>query len=715
MKRAVALVAAALAAFAGHASGQDRPTPPPDSVLYYLPEITVTATRSPMPILSVPLAVTVVPLRRFQNTNGMRIEQTLATIPGVLAQSRSGTSDVRIVVRGFGARGAGDRSNAGTTRGVRILQDGFPETEPDGRTSLDLVDLSATQDVEVVRSNASALWGNAAGGVINFSSIPYFERPFLSYEQSLGDGGLRREIARLGTRVGEARLFATGVRTDYDGWRQNSGSRRSLVNLGAVVPLAERTRLRVHAVAADNELDIPGPLTMAQAGANPQNANATYLVRRERRHNRLGRIGVALDRDVGEGRALSGMVFASPKYLQRSERGTFRDFNRYHVGGNLTVREERKLSERVRSSFSAGLDEAYQDGAILFYSLTADGQRGSELRDNKREGAGNFGAFLQERLALDERLEVTVGARYDAITYYNASYIDAGLSGNKSFKRLTPKLGLVYRPTPDRSFYANVGGGVEAPAGNETDPASTFGQDTVYALNPLLEPIRSTTYELGSKQVRAFAGNGFLRGIAYDVAAYWTDVTNEIVPYRGGRFYFTAGRVRRRGVEAGLQVHTAPRLVLAGALTLSDNHYRTYLVDSVHYGVPGRFADYSGKRVVGVPDVFASGNLTWAPRFQELVEAGVGVRTVARYFVDDANRVEAPAYTIVDATLATRHALPLPGGATVRGFLRVENLADRRYIASAFLNPDVVNGVPVAFEPGLPRQVILSLALGWGQ
>jgi phosphoglycolate phosphatase-like HAD superfamily hydrolase len=65
----------------------------------------------------------------------------------VLAQSRYGTSDVRIVIRGYGARGAGDRSNAGTSRGVRVLVDGIPETEPDGRTAFDQIDLAAAEGV----------------------------------------------------------------------------------------------------------------------------------------------------------------------------------------------------------------------------------------------------------------------------------------------------------------------------------------------------------------------------------------------------------------------------------------------------------------------------------------------------------------------------------------------------------------------------------------
>jgi hypothetical protein len=43
----------------------------------------------------------------------------------------------------------------------------------------------------------------------------------------------------------------------------------------------------------------------------------------------------------------------------------------------------------------------------------------------------------------------------------------------------------------------------------------------------------------------------------------------------------------------------------------------------------------------------------------------------------------------------------------------VSNLFNRRHIGSAFLNPDVVNGIPVAFEPGPPRSVVIGAAIGW--
>jgi iron complex outermembrane receptor protein len=683
---------------------------PPRDSLIPLPGLSVSVARSPMRALDVPLAVTVVNKAQFEHHNGFRLDEALRLIPGVLAQSRFGTSDVRIVIRGFGARGAGDRSNAGTTRGIRILQNGIPETEPDGRTAFDLVDLGAIQGIEVVRSNSSAVWGNAAGGLVNFLSLPGFARPFVAFQEDVGAFGLTREIAQAGAQLGSSKLAATLIRTDFDGYRANSSSERSLVNLGLTAPLGNNTNLNLSVLAADNLFHIPGPLTQAQFDQDPQQANATYLTRRERRRNRIGRFGVSIDHELGAGKTMSGMLFVNPKYLQRSERGTFRDFTRYHTGGNIVFRDQRAFTENVRSAFTMGTDEAYQDGAILFYSLSAQGERGPTLMTDKREGANNFGFFAQEQLSIGDGLDLTIGGRYDNITYYNNDFLNSKLDDRKSFSRLSPKIGVLYRTSANHSIYANVGGGIEAPAGNETDPAPPF--DTVTAINPLLDPIRSTTFELGTKQFINM--EGFIRGLSYDVALYATNVRNEIVPYRGGRFYFTAAKAQRRGAEVGVQVQTASGFSLETALTFSDNKYKEYVVDSVHYNRPGQTADFSDNKIVGIPDMFGGANLNYVPTFFDAIKLGFEVQAVGDYFADDANRVTVPSYTLYNASLGLAKPVRL-GRLDVRGAVRLENLADKTYVASAFLNPDLVGGSPAVYEPGLPRQVFFTLSLGFGR
>jgi iron complex outermembrane receptor protein len=697
---------------AARPSAAQQPAPGKRDSAYVLPGVSVTAARHAASPLAVPFALTRIDARDWRGTRGYGLEDALNRVPGVLAQSRYGGSDIRLVIRGYGARGAGDRSNAGTARGIRVLLDGFPETEPDGRTSFDGIDLASASAIEVIRSNATSLYGNAAGGVVNISTLPDFTEPFGEAEYEAGGFGLVRLIGRGGTVWGGSRLAGSVVRTTFDGWRIHSDAERTLANVAMAAELDQRTRLGLYAMGTSNQFRIPGPLTLAQVQADPSQANATYQSRDERRFNRLGRFGATLEHGMGRAGAISSSAFVTPKFLQRSERGTFRDFTRYHVGGNLIYRNEGRLGGATRGSFQAGLDEAYQDGAILFYGLTPAGTRATDLRDNKREGANNFGLFAQGELQLAERWALSLGARYDRVTYYSESFITPALNAERAFSRVTPKVGLNLRLTPTQSIYANVGGGVEVPAGNETDPAGTFGQDTVTAINPLLDPIRSTTYEVGTKQVLVPA-QGFIADLSYDVAVYHTRVTDDIVPYRGGRFYFTAGKTHRTGAELGLTARSRGGWSLTTALTWSNNKYAEYVVDSVHYQRPGHFADYSGNAMVGVPEWIYNVNLGYGPAALQGLRLQVGAQGSGKYFADDANTVNVPGYTVFTATASLDEPIRLGGGLGVRGYVTVNNFSDKRYIGSAFLNPDVVGGVPVAFEPGLPRAVVVGVALGW--
>ena len=250
---------------------------------------------------------------------------------------------------------------------------------------------------------------------------------------------------------------------------------------------------------------------------------------------------------------------------------------------------------------------------------------------------------------------------------------------------------------------------MEVPANNETDPAGTFGQDTITGINPLLKPIRSLTYEIGTRQVIAGTKPG-IKSLRYDVALFNTEVRNELVPYRGGRFYFNAGKARRQGAELSTELELEEGFAFRSSATLMRAKYLEYTVDSVHYGKPGAIADYAGKAVVGTPRAMGSIGARW-DAYDTPLRFESEMQYTGPYVLNDANTVELPSATVFNATVSLRRPQRIGSKLGITGFVRVENLLDRRYVTSGFLNPDVVAGQFVAYEPGFPRSFVVSLGL----
>jgi iron complex outermembrane receptor protein len=365
----------------------------------------------------------------------------------------------------------------------------------------------------------------------------------------------------------------------------------------------------------------------------------------------------------------------------------------------------------MKTRWSAGVDEAYQDGSIQFYTLT-NNTRGV-LSDNKGEGANNLGIFLHSELPVNDRLNLSLGARYDAISYYYRTFFTPNPPvkfDSRRFDRVSPKLGFTWSLSPMRSIYGNVGGGIEVPAGNETDATPT---SPPALLNPLLDAINSTTYELGMKSLPTPVGNSPV-SVGYDVALYDTEVQNEIIPYAGGRYYASAAKALRSGLEIGTTMATTSGIFGGAALTFSKNTDLEYVVDSAIIAAAnvGRGADLSDNEIVGIPSVMTNIELgTEIPGTRGLRIKGA-MEHSGDYFADDANKVSVPSFTIFNLTAELSRPIVAANGWGVRGFITVHSITDKKYIGSAFLNPDLVSNAPAAYEPGMPRTVIVPFSAG---
>src|SRR3989454_6887823 len=143
-----------------------EPDPPPPK--FALPPITVSATRSTLPLSKTPHAVPLVDKAQISGAKPpWGLDEALAGIPGVYVANRYNFSvDQRISIRGFGSRAAF------AVRGIKVFLDGIPQTLPDGQGQLTNLDLAAVDRIEVLRGSSSALFGNASGGVVSIWTDP---------------------------------------------------------------------------------------------------------------------------------------------------------------------------------------------------------------------------------------------------------------------------------------------------------------------------------------------------------------------------------------------------------------------------------------------------------------------------------------------------------------------------------------------------------------
>jgi len=680
---------------------------------YQSREVVVSAIRDEENLLEIPLAVTVVPRMVLQTQRGYGIDGVLTLVPGVIGQSRSGGTDARIQIRGFGARGAGQRSNAGTSRGIRFYTDGIPETEPDGRTSFDLINTFHASSIEVIRSNASTLWGNASGGIVSVSTVPKEQSAFVDVGTTVGSFGLHRQSLLANSPLGNGQIYASITNTAFDGWREQSRGSQVLGTLGVVTRPSESTTVKLFVTGGRNQFHIPGPLTRDQFLSDPQQAQRDTLVykpsfvqRDERRDNALARIGTTIEHEFSSSVGVSAMGFVQTKKLARSERNTWRDFDRYHVGGNAVLHASQQLSPSTYNKILVGTDLQVQDGSILFYNLdpTTAG-RGRTLRQNKREGASNVGAFVQDEVMLGA-LSIVAGLRYDAVQYANQDFIDPAADTSVTFSRLIPKLGVNYRIGSDVSMYASLGGGIEVPAGNETDPPAFIGATVpTRAINPLLSPIISTTYELGVK------GN-ISSNVVFDAAAYMIDITNDIAPYNSGAFFTTVGASRRIGAELGATIQAATGLTVALSGSLMSTTFLDYTIDSgyISQQLSGRTISYAGNEQSGIPRASATVRLRYDVPEHDGWFAEIESRTLSSYYADDANTIVVDGWTVLSAAAGIRIGV-LPQHLSIDIIGRADNVFNASYMASAWINPDVTRGGVPFIEPGLPRNVFATVNL----
>ncbi len=668
-----------------------------------LPPLSVSATRSGK---RSPFELPVSSTRIVSDSarNGIRrnaIGEILFGVPGVQVQERSNPSqDPRLSIRGFGAR------SAFGVRGVRVLRDGVPLSLPDGQTPLDMLDVETVGTIEVIRGTAAALFGNAAGGVVEFKSRDIPDNINWRAFSSSG-GGVMRANGTLSASYSDTErrrkraAMLSITRTWGDGWRDWSSLNATSLFARAELQFND-TKLSVFGSHYDNaRADNSGALTELELKGAPTLSDPLNVQKQSLKAVAHSQLAISVSRDVGDSE-ISATIFGSVRELDNPLPFSVVGVSRGAAGFAVSASDKWKLpSSNVSFRSTIGVDGQLQRdkrsnwenctaiAAISAQCPSLNEARGT-LRLSQREAVNGIGSYLRSEVQLPVSLLISSAVRYDDVRFrVRDGYVTTDNpddSGERSMSAVTPMAGIVWRVRPLVSLFSNWSVAFETPAITEL----TNKSDGSAGLNDAILPQKTRTTEVG---VRSFTSTSWM----LEASAFASTANDELIPFDvpespGRRAFRNAGKTSRRGVE----------LAANGSLGITDvgigySWSRFRFIDYLSNGV-----NFAGNSIPGVPDHQLQ--LQVAPHFGA-VKGAIEARVVSSVWADDANTVRASGYSVWNVRSSFLVMRGNPGVVTLS--TGIDNVLDHRYASSVVTN--ATRGR--YFEPGSVRTIWVGIEL----
>ncbi|MCC7179363.1 MAG: TonB-dependent receptor [Acidobacteria bacterium] len=698
-RRAPAILTATLAVVLlphvvdAQSSGQQPPT-------ITLPTVVVTAQKEPAGVKSIPGSVTAVTEATLASV-GVRIVSDAAFFaPNTFFTEFTARKGSNPRFRGIGASPANPA--------VTTYLDGVPQLNANS-SSIELLDVS---QVEFVRGPQSPLYGrNALGGIVNISSA----RPSLS--------------EWTGTVVAP---FANAASREVRG--SVSGPLSETLAMSFSLGKQEREGYTTNSLTG-NDLDFrSGTFGKAQLMWVPkQNWEARVIFSAERDRDgdyalgdldqlRAAPFRVARDyegythRDIkattvmlrGEGEHIA--FTSSTGFVSwQTEDATDLDYSPLPLATRNNAEESVQFTQEIRAAspvnaplqLSDSLALKWQAGVMLFtqgydqlavntiapfvFSPFVDVPIQQYSPEAALDDFG-MGVFGQATLILDDRLDLTFGARFDhedkeaVLGNYLVPALVPGsqVNSERSYTNTSPQIALAYRPQPDLMVYGSLSQGFKAGGWNPASPPGAEGYD------------KETAWH-AEGGVKGTLAEGRVSASAAVFHVSWNDMQLNVPnPFVPGQFYIAnVGEARSRGVEFELAAKPHPQVELFGNFGYTHARFGNGSVSSG--------ADVSGNTLPNAPDYTAAlGARVERPLTDAVTLFG---RAEAVFYgemqFDDANTASQEAYSLVNVRGGFRSRY-------VFAEAWVRNAFDTRYVPVAFPYPGFTASGFIG-EMGRPR------------
>lgn len=621
--------------------------------------------------LETPASVTSISAEQIQKRNNATVQDAVTRSPGITFIGTPGNGGTALSARGF----TGHSSTMQLYDGTRLYVGAGTVTFP--------VDTWSVERIDVLRGPASVLYGEGAtGAVINV--VP--KKPF--------EGEIRNHV-RLGYGSDDRRQMALdsgGSLTDTLSYRLNLNKLASngWVDRGDSQSLAISGSLRWQ---PSDELSFT--LSHDYGDQDPQQYFGTPLVdghlRESVRDHNYNVDNAEVHYNDQSTRLLTDWVISdnltasNQLYFLKVQR-RWRNAETYTWLPGDQVRRSSFISikqtqEQIgdRQSFTLqhslfGLDSQTVVGAdynsirfvrkhdfgnTLTDTVPLSGSGGGEYisndpyRSREANQARQFSLFAESRTQLTERLSLITGVRRDQV-HLNRDDLDADTRSDRSLSGDNWRAGLVFAVSEDLSVYGQYA-------------TSTEGVSNLLTLNAAQQQWDLSTAkqtEVGIKQMLP-EGRGEWTLAAYHIVKKKLLSTDPVNP----TLQQQVGQQSSDGIEASLELRLPYDMQLSANAAWVRAEYDEFASGG---------NDYSGNRPINVPR--RSANLWLSKDFGQRFSVGAGARYVDSRYADNANTVEVPSYTVVDANFDWHVQPDLTLG------LQLNNLFDRQYATTTSNN-----------------------------
>jgi len=656
-------------------------------------QITVTASRTEMPLSRTSADVRILGQRELAATAALTLDGALRQIPGFTLFRRTGSRVANPTTQGVSLRGVG-ASGAGR---ALVLEDGIPLNDPfGGWVYWDRVPREAVSRVEVVRGGASDLYGSdAVGGVINIVTRQPTTAA-LSFETSYGNENTPDASLWLGLQHGLWSATLDGEGFSTDGYILVNPAERGLVDTAA------GSQHEVGDLMLERKISARGRVFAKASYLRETRANGTLLT-----YNRthLRRLAFGADWLSPEAGAFSFRAYGGPQVFDQTFASIAADRNSESLVDSQRVPAQQTGFDlqwtrpvRSRQTLVAGFDGQEVRGSsneLKFFS----GRMTSSIGSGGRQRIA--GIFAEDIIRLTSRWQVTAAGRFDRWRNYRALSTLQPLSApgpatvtdfpQRTETAFSPRLSMLYRLTSRVALTGSAYRAFRAPTLNELYRDFRVG-NVVTDANRGLRAERLTGAEAGAEF------NAFHERLTGRGTFFWADVTDPIAnvtlsvtPSLITRQRQNLGRTRSRGFDLDAALHLTRTLELTGGYEFVN---ATVLSFSANPALVGLEIPEVPRNVFTFQTLYSNPSATrrWAR-----ATFGIQGRFVGKQFDDDQNQLPLGSFFVTDALVS------YPLGHGLEAFAAAENLFNQGYAVAA--TPVLELGAPRIFRLGFRVQL----------